>query len=204
MSPHDPPKRIEFYFDFGSPTAYLAHTQLPAIAAESGAELLWRPMLLGGVFKATGNASPVSVAAKGAWMGQDIGRWARRHGVPFKFNPHFPINTLTLMRGAVGLQMRHPELFGPYADAVFEALWVRSLNLAEPAEVAAVLNPLGIEPEAFMALVADPAVKAALVDLTEQAVARGVFGAPTCFVGTEMHFGQDRLDFVREALGLRR
>ncbi len=196
-SPHPP--RIEFYFDFGSPTTYLAHTQLPAIAAATGAELVWRPMLLGGVFKATGNASPVSVPAKGAWMGQDIARWAARYGVPFRFNPHFPINTLTLMRGAAGLQLRHPELFKPYADAVFEAMWVHPRNLGEPSEVGAVLAPLGIEPEAFMALVSDPAVKAALVAATEEAVARGVFGAPTCFVGTEMHFGQDRLDFVRQA-----
>jgi 2-hydroxychromene-2-carboxylate isomerase len=201
---NDKPRRVEFFFDFGSPTSYLAHSQLPGIAAETGAELVWRPMLLGGVFKSTGNASPVAVPAKGAWMGQDIARWAVRHGVPFHFNPHFPINTLTLMRGAVGLQMRHPELFRPYADAVFAALWIKPRNLGEPAEVAAVLAPLGIEPEAFAALVADPAVKAALVANTEEAVARGVFGAPTCFVGTEMHFGQDRLDFVREALSVRR
>jgi 2-hydroxychromene-2-carboxylate isomerase len=198
MSSSTPP-RIEFYFDFGSPTTYLAHTQLPAIAAQTGAELVWRPMLLGGVFKATGNASPVTVPAKGAWMGQDIARWAARHGVPFRFNPHFPINTLTLMRGAVGLQMRHPEQFKSYADAVFDALWVNPRNLGEPAEVAAVLAPLGIQAEAFMALVSDPAVKAALVANTEEAVARGVFGAPTCFVGAEMHFGQDRLEFVRDA-----
>jgi 2-hydroxychromene-2-carboxylate isomerase len=104
-------KRVEYFFDFGSPTSYLAWTQLPAIAAASGAAIDWRPMLLGGVFKATGNASPVSVAAKGRWMGQDIRRWARRYGVPFRFNPHFPINTLTLMRGAVGMQMNRPGDF---------------------------------------------------------------------------------------------
>jgi len=95
-------KTIEFHFDFGSPTSYLAYTQLPRIARETGATLVYHPMLLGGVFKATGNASPVSVPAKGRWMGQDIARWAKRWGVPFAFNPHFPINTLTLMRGAVG------------------------------------------------------------------------------------------------------
>lgn len=191
---------VEFYFDFGSPTTYLAHTQLPQLAAQAGAALLYRPMLLGGVFKATGNASPVSVPAKGAWMGQDIARWARRYGVPFVFNPHFPINTLTLMRGAVGLQMKHPELFTAYVDAVFKALWVQPRDLGQPAEVAATLAPLGLSPENFMALVGDAEVKAALVKCTEEAVARGVFGAPTCFVGDQMFFGQDRLDFVREAL----
>jgi 2-hydroxychromene-2-carboxylate isomerase len=191
---------IEFYFDFGSPTTYLAHTQLPQLAAAGGAQLVYRPMLLGGVFKATGNASPVAVPAKGAWMGQDIARWARRYGVPFVFNPHFPINTLALMRGAVGLQLKHPELFGPYVDAVFKALWVHPRDLGQPAEVAAVLAPLGLSPVAFMALVGDADVKAALIKATDEAVARGVFGAPTCFVGEQMFFGQDRLDFVREAL----
>ena len=193
-------RTIEFFFDFGSPTTYLAHTQLPRIAAEAGAQLVYRPMLLGGVFKATGNASPVSVPAKGRWMGQDIARWAQRYGVPFAFNPHFPINTLTLMRGAVGLQLRQPALFTRYVDLVFNAMWAQPRDLGQPAEVAAVLAPLGITPDAFMALVGDAEVKAALIANTDQAVARGVFGAPTCFVGEAMFFGQDRLDFVREAL----
>jgi 2-hydroxychromene-2-carboxylate isomerase len=120
--------------------------------------------------------------------------------VPFVFNPHFPINTLQLMRGAAGLQLRQPALFMPYVEAVFQALWVQPRDLGQPAEVAAVLAPLGITPEAFMALVGDAEVKAALISHTEEAVARGVFGAPTFFVGGRMHFGQDRLDFVREDL----
>jgi 2-hydroxychromene-2-carboxylate isomerase len=193
-------KTVEFFFDFGSPTTYLAHTQLPRIARECGARLVYRPMLLGGVFKATGNASPVTVPAKGRWMGEDIGRWAERYGVPFAFNPHFPINTLPLMRGAVGLQMRQPERFEPYVDAVFDAMWVHRRNLGDAVEIAAVLGPLGLDAQAFAALVGDADVKAALVAHTEEAVARGVFGAPTFFVGGQMHFGQDRLDFVREAL----
>ncbi len=193
-------KTVEFFFDFGSPATYLAHTQLPRIAREAGAALVYRPMLLGGVFKATGNASPVSVPAKGRWLGQDLARWAVRWGVPFTFNPHFPINTLTLMRGAVGLQTRRPELFATYVDAVFDAMWVASRNLGDPAELAAVLAAAGIPADEFTAWVADPEVKAALVALTEQAVARGAFGAPTCFVGEQMFFGQDRLDFVAAAL----
>lgn len=192
-------KTIEFFFDFGSPTTYLAHTQLPRIARETGAALQYRPMLLGGVFKATGNTSPVTVPAKGRWMGDDIARWARRYGVPFTFNPHFPINTLTLMRGAAGLQMRQPQSFGRYADAVFDAMWVKPRNLGDAAVLAAVLGEAGLDADAFMALVGDPEVKAKLVANTEEAVARGVFGAPSCFVGDQMFFGQDRLDFVREA-----
>jgi 2-hydroxychromene-2-carboxylate isomerase len=192
-------KTIEFWFDFGSPTTYLAHTQLPRIAREAGAQLRYKPMLLGGVFKATGNASPVAVPAKGRWMERDIARWATRYGVPFAFNPHFPINTLALMRGAIGLQARQPAAFGPYVDAVFDALWVEPRNLGEPTELVAVLARAGVDAGAFAALVADADVKAALVAQTEAAVARGVFGAPTCFVGDEMFFGQDRLEFVREA-----
>ena len=197
-------KTLEFFFDFGSPTTYLAHTQLPRIAADCAATLVYRPMLLGGVFKATGNASPVTVPAKGRWMGQDIAQWARRYGVPFAFNPHFPINTLTLMRAAAGLQLRQPEAFGPYVEAVFQAMWVQPRNLGDAAELAAVLASLpaslGLTAEVFATLVADPEVKARLVANTDEAVARGVFGAPTCFVGAAMYFGQDRLDFVREAL----
>ena len=193
-------KSVEYFFDFGSPTSYLAWTQLPRIAAETGAGIVWRPMLLGGVFKATGNASPVTVPAKGRWMNGDIARWAKRYGVPFRFNPHFPINTLTLMRGAVGLQMRQPADFMRYVDLMHRAMWEAPVNLGDPAVLAETLTAAGFDAEAFTALVADPEVKARLVANTEEAVARGAFGAPTFFVGEAMFFGQDRLDFVREAL----
>lgn len=194
-----PAKTIEFLFDFGSPTTYLAHTQLPQLAADTGAQIQYVPMLLGGVFKATGNQSPVMVPAKGRWMGEDLPRFARRYGVPYQFNPHFPINTLTLMRGAVGLQMRDPQRFMPYVNAVFRAMWVEPVNLGDPTVLASTLGAAGFEADSFMALVGDAEVKAKLIANTEAAVARGVFGAPTCFVGREMFFGQDRLDFVREA-----
>ena len=193
-------RTIEYFFDVGSPTSYLAWTQLAKIVAETGAEVVWRPMLLGGVFKATGNASPVSVPAKGRWMNDDIRRWAAHYGVPFRFNPHFPINTLTLMRGATGLQMRKPGEFMRYLDVVERSMWETPKNLGDPAVLAATLTEAGIDAEAFTALVADPEVKAQLVATTEEAVSRGVFGAPTFFVGDAMFFGQDRLDFVRDAL----
>lgn len=193
-------RRVECFFDVGSPTAYLAWTQLPRIAGETGAELVWRPMLLGGVFKATGNASPMTVPAKGRWMDRDIARWARRWGVPFALNPFFPINTLTLMRGATGMQLRHPADFDRWLAVIFPAMWARPRNLGDPAVLAATLADAGFDPDAFAALVADPEVKARLIATTDEAVARGVFGAPSCFVGDELYFGQDRLDFVREAL----
>ena len=127
-------------------------------------------------------------------------RWARRYGVPFALNPHFPINTLTLMRGAVGVQMRQPELFERYCQVVYGAMWQLPQNLGDPAVLTEVLGNAGFDVAAFTALVADAEVKAALVANTEEAVSRGVFGAPSFFVGDELHFGQDRLDFVRRAL----
>ena len=196
----DTKRTVEYFFDVGSPTSYLAWTRLPQIAAETGATIAWRPMLLGGVFKATGNASPVTVPAKGRWMNDDIRRWADRYGVPFRFNPHFPINTLTLMRGATGMQMRRPADFPRYLDVIERAMWEVPKNLGDPAVLAATLDAAGFDVDEFIALVADPEVKAKLAATTEEAVARGVFGAPTFFVGDAMFFGQDRLDFVREAL----
>ncbi len=193
-------RTVEFFFDFGSPTSYLAYRRLAKIAAEAGAEIAWRPMLLGGVFKATGNASPASVPAKSRWMNDDMRRWAERYGVPLRFNPHFPINTLTLMRGAAAMQLRQPGDFDRYVAVVFRAMWEAPENLGDPAVLSARLTAAGFDAAAFAAHVADPEVKARLVATTEEAVARGVFGAPTFFVGGTMFFGQDRLEFVREAL----
>ena len=192
-------KQVEFYFDFGSPYSYLAYKALPGIAAAHAAQIVWRPMLLGGVFKATGNHSPAEIPAKSKWMQRDMQRWAERYGAAFTRNPHFPINTLTLMRGAAGMQMRGPD-FRKYVEAIFHAMWEEPRNLGEPQELAAVLRQAGFDADAFQSLVNDPAVKEQLKKNTEEAVARGVFGAPTFFVGEEMFWGQDRLDFVAEAL----
>ena len=193
-------KTVEFYFDLGSPATYLAYTQLPKICAQTDSQLIYIPMLLGGVFKATGNASPAMIPAKGRYMFQDLDRYAERYGVPLKFNPHFPINTLMLMRAVTGMQLRHPETFQAFIDCLFHALWVEGLSLDDPATVAAVLTQNGFDPNAVMALTADEDVKATLKDNTEKAVQRGVFGAPSMFVDNQLFFGQDRLDFVLEAL----
>jgi 2-hydroxychromene-2-carboxylate isomerase len=193
-------KAVEFFFDVGSPTTYLAWTQLPALCATAGATLVYRPTLLGGVFQATGNASPANVAAKGRYMNDDMARFAVRYGVPLVVNPHFPINTLTLMRGAAGVQLRMPARLDDYLRGVFKAMWVDGLNMNDPAVAAQALQAAGFDPAEVIALTNDAEVKAALRATTEEAVARGVFGAPTMFVGDTMFFGQDRLDFVREAL----
>jgi len=192
-------KQLEFWFDFGSPYSYLAYKALPGIAAAHDAQIVWRPMLLGGVFKATGNHSPAETPAKGKWMQQDLKRWAAHYGAAFEHNPYFPVNTLTLMRGAVGMQTQGP-LFHKYMDAMFHAMWAEARNLGAQDELVAVLRQAGIDVELFQSLISDPAVKEQLKKNTEEAVARGVFGAPTFFVGDEMFWGQDRLSFVAEAL----
>ena len=193
-------KTVEFFFDLGSPASYLAYTQLPALCRDAGAELVYRPMLLGGVFQATGNASPAMIPAKGRYMLRDLARFAERYGVPMRFNPHFPINTLTLMRLLVAVQLHQPERFDDALQALFQAIWVDGIHMGDPTKVAEVLTAAGFDVQALQAQIAEPAVKDALKASTEEAVKRGVFGAPTCFVDGEMFFGQDRLDFVREAL----
>jgi 2-hydroxychromene-2-carboxylate isomerase len=193
-------KSVEFFFDLGSPASYLAHTQLPAICRDSGAALVYRPMLLGGVFQATGNASPALIPAKGRYMLRDLARFAERYGVAMRFNPHFPLNTLSLMRLVVAIQLYQPERLAAGLQALFQAIWVDGLNLGNPALVAEVLTAAGFDAEALQAQIAEQEVKDTLKATTEEAVKRGVFGAPTFFVGGEMFFGQDRLDFVREAL----
>ncbi len=187
-------KTIEFFFDFGSPTAYLAHTQLSAIAERSGAELVYRPMLLGGVFQATGNTTPAAIPAKGKYMGRDIARCAARYGEPYHSNPHFPVNTLNVMRGAVAAQQ--DGVLKSYMDAVYRAVWVDQKNTADPEVFAEVLVTAGLDAENFAERIQDPAIKDGLKSNTQEAVERGVFGAPTMFVGEEMFFGQDRLDYV--------
>jgi 2-hydroxychromene-2-carboxylate isomerase len=191
-------KMVEFYFDFGSPTAYLAWRQLPQIARRCGAAIEYKPFLLGGVFKATGNQSPVTVAAKAVWMNVDLARWARRYGVPLSFNPYFPINTLALMRGAHAAQGL--GCLVPYGDAIYDATWKDGLNVGDETVVRSLLGHAQLDADAILAGAQTDAVKEALKRTTQEAVDRGAFGAPTFFVGGEMFWGQDRLDFVAEAL----
>ena len=192
------PRTLEFYFDYGSPYSYLADTQVEAIAQRAGATLVRKPMLLGGVFKATGNHSPAELPQKSAWSAFDMPLWARHYGVPFQRNPFFPVNTLALMRGAAAAQI--DGLFERYHPAVFKAMWVEGRNLNDMKEVVAVLSVAGLDPEKFGARLQDQDVKDRLKATTDEAVARGVFGAPTCFVDNLMFFGNDRLPFVEMAL----
>jgi 2-hydroxychromene-2-carboxylate isomerase len=189
---------IQFYFDFASPPTYLAARMLPAIASEAGVVVDWKPVLLGGIFKSLGSTPPMEIPQKADWMRADLQRWARKLNVPFEFSPFFPVNTLTLQRGAAAYQ--NGPLFDHYVQTVFSAIWEKSQNLNDPGTLTSVLSDAGFSTSEFFRLVASPEVKARLRANTEDAIGRGVFGCPTFFIGDEMFFGQDRLDFVRDAL----
>jgi 2-hydroxychromene-2-carboxylate isomerase len=192
-------KTIEFYFDFGSPTAYLAHMRLQQLRQQYEFQLDYRPVLLGGVFKATSNNSPVAIPAKGKYMLEhDLPRFAALYDVELNFNPHFPINTLNLMRGAiVALQQDYADI---YLNSVFNAVWVEGKNMGDPEVVAEALRAAGLDADSVLAASQQPDVKASLIANTENAVARGIFGVPTMFIGQQMFFGQDRFQFVEMAL----
>jgi len=193
-------RRLEFFFDYGSPYSYLADTQLPALRERSGCEIVYRPMLLGGVYKATGNRSPAMepIEAKRRYGALELQRWVAYYGVPFRSNPHFPIDTLRLMRVAHGAQ--RAGVFERFHAAVYPAFWQRGLDLGDPAVLGGALADAGLDADALLASADDPEVKQALRATTDEAIARGAFGAPTFYVEDEMFFGADRLPFVLRAL----
>ena len=187
-------KQIEFYFDYGSPFSYLADTQLAALADRNGAELVYRPILLGGIFKATGNASPITIPAKGQYMMRELERWARHYGVAMQMNSHFPFSTIRLMRGAIAAQRQNR--FAAYHPQMFRAVWCEGRDVGKEAGLRKVLEGAGIDP----ASIDGDEIKNQLRANTDEAVARGAFGAPTFFVNGEMFWGNDRLEFVEAAL----
>lgn len=192
------PGTVEFYFDYGSPNAYLAHVRLPAILERADARVAYRIMLLGGVFQATGNASPAANKLKWPNAQRDLQRFVGKYQVPFRRNPHFPVNTLKLMRGAVVAE--EEGFLDRYTDLMFRGMWREGLKLDEDEVFASVLRQGRLDDRHVFARIAEDGIKAKLKSYTEAAVKRGVFGAPTFFVGAEMFFGQDRLDFVEDAL----
>jgi len=194
--------KVEFMFDFGSPNAFLAYRVVPEIERRTGATFEYVPVLLGGIFKATGNQSPVQafagVKGKLEYQRVEIARFLRRHGIDdFKFNPFFPVNTLALMRMAVAAQQE--GMLAPYMQAAFRHMWVEPKKMDDPEVIKAALAQSGLDP-ALLERAQAPEVKAKLIANTEAAVARGVFGAPSFFVGDEMFFGKDKMRDVEEAL----
>jgi 2-hydroxychromene-2-carboxylate isomerase len=199
--------KVQFLFDFGSPNAYLAHRVIPAIEARVGARFDYIPVLLGGVFKATGNRSPMEafagIPAKLAYEGRERDRFIARHRLTaFALNPHFPVNTLGIMRGAVAAQTL--RVFDAYVETMFVAMWEDGRKMDDPAVIGQVLTAAGLPVDRLLALTQDQGVKDRLVANTADAVARGVFGSPSFFVGDELYFGKDRLADVEAAIDVAR
>ena len=194
-----PNKSVEFFFDIVSPASYLAWTQLPKLERDTGAKIIYRPMFLPGIFEMAGNDTPITVPAKAKWIFEDFKRFAKRYDVPFTMNDKFPLSSVYAMRGLNNF--REHERFTKLVDEFYQAMWVNNEDINDPEIVIRIVNDAGINPSEYQAAMNDPENKQALMDITKEAVDRGIFGAPTFFVGDEMHFGQDRLDFVAEALG---
>lgn len=191
-------KVVDFYYDFVSPAAYLAWTQLDSLCERTGARVRFRPVLLGGMLKHHGQGSPAMVPAKWQWMQKDFARYAKAYGVDFSINPHFIFNSITVMRGA--LWALDNQCIEVYNRAIFTAAWVDGLDLSSVDVVHQRLAEAGLDASAILEATAQPEVKQSLIHATAQACERGVFGVPSMVVEDELFFGQDRLSWVEQAL----
>jgi 2-hydroxychromene-2-carboxylate isomerase len=191
-------KTIELFYDYISPYSYLCNSQIGALAERTGAEVVYRPVLNGGLILAADNKPPPSIPAKAGYMMQDLPRWVKRYGVPFAMNPHFPVNTLKALRGAIVAQQE--GVFDAYHEGVFRATWVDGVDIADPEPLRIIAEKAGLDGDSFLQRIQDQKVKDVLKANNDEALARGGFGVPTIFVGDQMFFGNDRLDFVEEAL----
>ena len=197
------PVSLEFHFDFASPNAYLSHLVLPSIEQRTGKKFEYIPVLLGGLFKATNNVSPVitmqGVKNKGEYTHKEMERFLKKYGITrFAFNPHFPVNTLAIMRGAVAA--KRVGCFERYVDELYRHMWAEPKKMDDPNVIRAALDESGLPTAELLALSQDPSVKQELIANTERSVARGTFGAPSFFVGDELFFGKDRLLDVEEEI----
>jgi 2-hydroxychromene-2-carboxylate isomerase len=196
--------RVEFHFDFGSPNAYLSHRVIPEIEARTSVRFAYVPVLLGGVFKLTGNVSPAvslrGIKNKPEYQALETRRFLERHGITdFRANPHFPVNTLQIMRGAIVAQ--RGGFFERYVDEVYRHMWSEPKKMDDPAVIERALEESGLDARVVLEGIREPEVKARLLANTESSVARGVFGSPSFFVGDELFFGKDRLlEVEREIL----
>lgn len=194
---------VQFLFDFGSPNAYLCHKVIPGIEARTGVKFQYVPILLGGLFKLANNRSPgeayAGIPSKLAYERLEMSRFIAKHGLErFRFNPHFPVNTLKIMRGACAAQKL--GCFEPYVDAVYAAMWEQGRNMDEVEVILQTLQEAGLDGQALLAASQEADVKARLLENTQRAHERGAFGSPTFFVGDEIFFGKDRLRDVEEEI----
>lgn len=186
---------LQFFYDYVSPYSYLANSQVRKIA---GDDIVYRPMFLAAVMQVTGNRPPGTLEVRGKYLRKDIARWAEHYGIVYKRNPKFPLDTLRALRLAIVAQQ--DGVFDQVHDALFDAAFVRLLDLGDDRVLAEIMETAGLDVEGTFDRIADQSTKDELKANTNEAIARGVFGAPTFFVGEEMFFGNDRFDFIREAL----
>lgn len=189
---------IEFFFDVVSPYSYLASTQIPKLEAETGATVDWRPFFLGGVMKSANNSPPARVPNKAKYMYADLQRWAERYDIDLQYPSDFPVNSLRAQRLILIAKRLHSDP-APLARRFFEAYWAEGRDISEPEVLKEAIEKTGFDSEQFFEQIEKDDIKKKLEANSNEAVERGAFGAPTFFVGDEMFWGNDRLDFVREA-----
>jgi len=199
----NPMLKVEFHFDFGSPNAYLSHLVIPEIEKRTGAKFEYVPVLLGGVFKATNNRSPAEslqgIKNKPDYERLETTRFLRRHNITrYKSNPFFPVNTLTMMRGAIAAQSL--DVFARYVDEMYRNMWAEPKKMDDPNVFRAALDEAGLEGARILELIQTPKIKDQLIENTQRSVERGTFGSPTFYVGNEIFFGKDRLRDVEEMI----
>ena len=187
---------VEFHFDFGSPNAYLSHLVIPGIESKTGIKFEYVPVLIGGVFKATGNASPAvtlqGIKNKSEYQALETTRFLRHHNINnYTFNPHFPVNTLQIMRGAV--YARNHDWFKHYIDEIYKHMWAQPKKMDDPDIIRLAMEQSGLPADEIFSGMQEPNVKQALIDNTNRSVEMGAFGSPTFFVENEIFFGKDRL-----------
>ena len=190
-------KTVTFCFDFGSPYSYLAYNYLSPIK-DAGAQIELKPVLLGGIFKATGNQPPATVQKKGEYMFKDIQRWSKKLNVSFKMNPYFPILTVPHMRGAILAQKKN--ILEDYMQSMFDSMWLKGLNLNDQEILTKVASESGIDPNDFAEGISSDEIKDELRLNTQFAIDKGAFGVPTYFLENEIFWGIDSIKFLLESL----
>tara|TARA_X000000368_G_C22750212_1_gene588030 strand:+ start:57 stop:644 length:588 start_codon:yes stop_codon:yes gene_type:complete len=187
-------KSFSFFFDFSSPYAYLAHKQIRIIEKENAIKIIYKPILLGGLHKLSNITAAAYIPAKTKYIIRDCKIIAEKFKISFKFNTHFPINSLSIMRGA--LYAIKKEKLEDYCDQFFNAYWRDNVNLSDDIMINSLLKKLNIDQNDFNKSISSQNVKDELIKLTNEAYEKGVFGAPTFIVNKKLFWGQDRLEFV--------
>jgi 2-hydroxychromene-2-carboxylate isomerase len=195
--------KVEFHYDFGSPNCYFVHKVIPEVEARTGVRFTYVPVLLGGIFKMTNNKAPMlqfaEIPLKLDYMRLEMRRFIEEHKLTkFKMNPHFPVNTVQIMRGA--LVAKEEGYTENYIDAMLTAMWEDEKRMDDPEVISATLDAAGLDGAHILERIQEQSIKGALIKNTSASVERGCFGAPMFFVGNEMFFGKDRLDAVEKEI----